>query len=366
MICRTRLSFFVLACCLVPGAEAAQSGQPARPEIAPSTFTLTGKEISLRDALAELKKQTGMAVADVRKTKTNPRLSLDLRGATFWQAVDAIAKAANVSVSLYQAEGQTALAEGPFRPAAVSYGGLFRTVVKRVTLTEDLETGTHYAVVFLETAWEPRLEPFYLDQGPSSVAWKDARGRATKLAQQGMGQSPVHGRNSLEFAVRFPAPDRSVVRLASLQGKLTLVTPSKMLTFTFDKLARMDRGSRPRQQTQDGIKVRLTRLLPDDDPLDVEITLDYPAEGPHFESYQSWLTNNDITLVRTRGKGRVKPLQGGLEFEESTYPHARIRYHFPNKNNRLANLRDWKLVYRTPGRIVAVPMEFAFKDLRLP
>jgi hypothetical protein len=365
---RSRLVPFFLTAALLPGALGPSPRLAAAPahDLAPKRVAIQKKAISLSDALAEVKKQTGLEVLDKRRTRTNPRLSLDIQGATFWEAVDRISAAARAPISLYEANGQVALVDGAYRRLPVSYSGLFRTVVKRIVLTRDLDAGAHYAVVHLEVAWEPRLEPFYLDLGPTSVSYPDAAGKQVAIDMEGKGQIQVHGRNFLEFTVRFPAPDRSMARLKGLAGKLTLVTPSRMLTFTFGRLGKIDKAGLAQKQEQDGVTVRLNKLLPGDDPLDVEVALAYPAEGPKFESYQSWLVNNDIYLARLKGGAPVRPLPGGMEIDRSTYPNALIRYHFDNKKNRFGNLKDWKLVYRTPGRIVSLPLQFAFKDLPLP
>jgi hypothetical protein len=324
--------------------------------------TIQQKGILLSAALDEIKKQTGLEVLDKRQTKTNSRLNLDLNDVPFWQALDRVCAEANTPVSLYEASGQVALVDGPYRSLPVSYSGIFRTVVKRIVLTRDLDAGAHYAVVYLVVAWEPRLEPFYLELGPTSVAYPDAKGENILIDQASKGQVPVQGRNAVEFTVRFPAPDRKVARLSTLAGKLSLITPSRMLTFTFDDLGKIEK---PREKQQEGVTVRVNKLLPDDDPLDVEIALVYPPKGPKFESYQSWLVNNDIYLAPLKGGAAARPLPGGMEIT-SAYPHARITYHFDNKKNRLSNLKGWKLVYRTPGPIVSLPLQVSFKDLPLP
>jgi hypothetical protein len=48
---------------------------------------------------------------------------------------------------------------------------------------------------------------------------------------------------------------------------------------------------------------------------------------------------------------------------------AIIRYRFgdePDKKLILGKFSDWKLVYRTPGKIASVPIPFEFKNLELP
>jgi hypothetical protein len=359
--CVCFLGMLVVSLPLLAGAGGQPSPAPqSSPEIAPARFTLRGKAVSLSSALRQLKRQTGIDVLDKRRVKNDPSLDLDLSGVTFWQAADAIAREAGAVLSLYQGEGQIALVDGPPRPLRVSYSGLFRTVAKRVSLTHDFDSGARYVVLQLEVAWEPRLEPFYLDQGPASVTFDEGQGKAETVRLAGKGQTPVQGRTFQEFSLRFPAPGPAAAKLGTVKGELALLTPSKMLTFTFDKLARSE-------QKKEGITVRLTRVSvgADEDPWEVEVALDYPPDGPHFESYQSWLVNNEVFLEKIKGGTRVRPPQGGMQTVKGAYPRALLRYYFENGKRRLGDPRDWKLVYRTPGRIVNLPVQFEFKDLPL-
>jgi hypothetical protein len=90
--------------------------------------------------------------------------------------------------------------------------------------------------------------------------------------------------------------------------------------------------------------------------------LTYPAEGPEFESFESWLAKNEISLEKKATRQRVSTTQ--YEIEEQVDNRAAITYYFNQSD--LGRPGDWKLVYRTPGAIVRVPVRFEFKDLPLP
>jgi hypothetical protein len=329
-------------------------------DISPTLVTIAGSPIRLKDALVRLEKQSKIPVLDKRRVQNNPPLQLNLKEVPFWQALDAIAQEAKASVSLYQGEGQVALVDGNAGRLPVSYSGLFRTVVKRIAVAHDLETGAKVCTVTLEVAWEPRLRPFYLDQGSWSVSAKDAGGKAKVFRGEGTGSTPVAGRSFLEFELRFPAPPRAVKTIDLVQGRFALVTPSKMLEFRFPRLAKGEK-------TKEGVTVRITRVATDDDPWDVGVSLRYAMAGPKFESYQSWLLNNEISLVKKGGKGTYRPLPGDFRIQgQPTYPRARILYHFRNPRGALGNPKKLAVVYRTPGRIVTLPARYEFKDLPLP
>src|SRR5438874_760353 len=92
MCCRAFLSFTMLSLTMSPlSAAATMEGQNG---VSPRTVTIQKAKVSVSDTLALLREQTGIEVADNRKPKEDLDLSLDLSRVTFWQAVDAIARAA--------------------------------------------------------------------------------------------------------------------------------------------------------------------------------------------------------------------------------------------------------------------------------
>src|SRR5438552_1968711 len=114
-------------------AKGSDAGVPK--ELAPRTVTFQESNISLSKALKELARQSGNQVEDRRREKDESRqVKLDLKTATFWQALDAIAKAADARVSLYERDGKIALVDGPHQLVPVSYSGLFRVTVKELHL----------------------------------------------------------------------------------------------------------------------------------------------------------------------------------------------------------------------------------------
>src|SRR5947208_15425903 len=82
------------------------SGTPrATPQEPPvQTITVKGKGHLLHPLLEEFGKQTGMRVEDRRRDKTDPEVSLEFDKTPFWQAVDAVAAKANLSLSIYQGD----------------------------------------------------------------------------------------------------------------------------------------------------------------------------------------------------------------------------------------------------------------------
>jgi hypothetical protein len=362
---------------VVPAFLTALAGEAKRasmPALAPRTATLIGQNISLSRALADLTKQSGIAVPDRRTQRSEPKLTLELDRATFWQAVDAVARQAGAGVSPYQRDGSVALVDGPSR-APLSYAGIFRSSLKGLVLKRDLETGAHSCTAHLEIAWEPWFRPFFLEvQRYDAEFAPDSKGKTLRVSRKGTGRQDVHGRVAVEVdpPLVLPAPERSSPALTSLKGTFTVIGPTRMLTVRFDDLAKAAKDGKPRRQTpEEGITVTLSKLtVVDSDRWEVEMSLAYPAGGPQFESFQSWLLNNKIYLEKGSGASRQRflPRPADERIVTLSANRAVIQYYFVEggKGPRLGSPGDWALVYETPGRIVEVTASFQFRDLPLP
>ncbi len=342
----------------VSGFAADPPKASAPKDLTPRTFTYQG-EITLSKALAELARQTGNTVGDYRRERSDPGFKLDVKGVPFWQALEAIARSADVRISLYQLDGKIALVNGPYREVPVSFHGLFRVAVKHVAGFRDLETGAHFYVARLELAWEPRFRPFLVQTNPESLVVEDDKGHRLKVPEEDKAQVSAAGKNALEVEVHLPAPPRTARALTLFKGTFSVVGPSKMLAFRFDKLAK---GAK---KTQEGITVTLSDLTTEEDRWTVRVALDYPAGGPEFESFQSWLVYNQIHLEKKGGT--TFPANGGFATVTQESNRAEVDYNFVEDGKRkLGKPEDWGVVYRTPGRIVQVAVPFAFKDVPLP
>jgi hypothetical protein len=340
--------------------------QQIRQELPPHSVTLKG-DFALDKALAELAMQCGVKVEDRRRAKSNVPLKLDLKAVTFWQAIDTIAKAADAQVSPYQRDGVIAVVDGPHNPLPVSYHGPFRVTIQRKVLVDDLVAGSHQLILTLEIAWEPRFRPYLLETTPKSVAAQDEAKHDLSAADDG-GKAAVDGKLAATVELRFPAPPRSVARLDLLRGEFTVTGAGEMLTFTFDTLDQLKEYVRAREQKQKGVVVRLSKPVLTDDLWTLEAQLEYPRHGPKFESFQSWIGANEMVLQEKEG-GRSFPNTGGYSIESSSSNRAAIRYHFIDKRQEKlirGNPANWRVVYKTPGIMLEVPVPFTFKDVPLP
>jgi hypothetical protein len=307
----------------------AQPGSPGLP--APKRFTPPAEALPLSKALDALAQQTGVRVED-RLGKPDLTVRLNPHPFSFWQALDRIAEAAGARVEPQPSGPITLVAAAPnwHRPP-LSYDGPFRFALKHVTASRDLETDAAHYGATVEAAWEPGLLPLFLETRPQGLRLTDDKGNALSGPDAGSSVAPVDGRTSLTFDITLPSLPRSAARIRSLEGTLSAVIPSKMLTFTFPTLDRLEKApadAPERAQTQDGVGCRVGKVVLEKNRWSVQVRLDLPPGGKRLESYQSWVVNNEMWL-------EGKP-------------------------------EDWRVVYRTPASIVEVPVKFSFKDVRLP
>jgi len=174
--------------------------------------------------------------------------------------------------------------------------------------------------------------------------------------------------------VRTNAPQRTANSLKVLKGKLTVTGPSEVLTFSWDKLAKIDKKADYQKKTEKRSERDASRVAPGGrrrrSSLDGRTISRISARRPKFESFQSWIVNNEIHFVREKdGLKQQMPPNLGYETDDQSDTKALIRYRFGDEPDRkvfLGKFADWSLVYKTPGKVVEVPVNFEFKGLSLP
>ena len=349
-----------------PGRDRLAAVVATLEEMRPRTWTVNRTELTVDDALKRLKDQTKLTVRDLRQDKTIGRVTVDFQAATYWQVVQSLAQQTKARIALYQPDGQVALIDGPQLLLPVSLHGPFRTTVKRLSATNDLETGTHVCLVTLEIAWEPRFLPYLIEPGAASLtAGKDISKVPARAAV------PVPEHNAREIELLFPAPPRSAKAIGELRGLFVVTTPIAQHRFEFKS---------PKVKTQkstDGVQVTVNDIATESERWTVELTVDHPAAAPHFDSFQRWLGGkvwlDQTSCVFERGVGenlqvlRPDPLR--TQIVSATAERVTVRFQFLKSNPAglpLDNIENWKLVCRTPGRMVEMVVPYTFKDVPLP
>jgi hypothetical protein len=325
--------------------------------------TIQGQGIRLSEAIQKLQAQTGNAITDLREQMgaavTNPALDLDIVAKPFFEALDLIARKAEVAPYFATGDGTVGLMAGaPPASLLVQYTGPFRIAVRQIASVRDFQTGMASANAQFEVAWEPRLRPMLLALDTDSLVITDDRGE--KIEPQVMNESTdvvLRPENpAAEINVNLEAPDRAAKRLARLKVKADVTVPAAVRTFRFPTLAARDVA-----QKQGDIRVMLESTEVDEQVWKVNVVLEYPGEGPAFESYRQGLFNNRLWLQKADG-ARFEH-NGGFSNTASDGGKLGFEYLFVDAPGKPA---DYQLVYETPSKVLTIPLEFEFKDVPLP
>lgn len=337
----------------------------ASPEVVtgPSKVTIQAKQIRLSEAVQQLQKQTGNPITDMREQLgaevTNPAFDLDIRDLPFFEALDKIARLAEVSTTAFTGDGSIGITAGtPPKDPLLQYVGPFRVAFKQLVEMRDFQAGTTAANAQLEVAWEPRLRPMLLAIKAEDLEIKDDQGRAVKpQAMEESNEVPLRPDNpAAEIDLNLEAPARSATRLGSFKFKADVTLPAGIMTFRFPSLARENVT-----QTQGTVGVTLQNVEIDEQVWKVNVEVAYNETGPAFESYRQGIFNNRIWLQKADGS-RFEH-NGGFSNTSSDGGRLGFEYLFVDAPGKPA---DYQLVYETPSKLITIPLEFQFKDVPLP
>lgn len=354
------LSIFFLAVSLTWPAE------PSPPP--PRTVSLHLNQVPLGKALAELTNQSGIQVKDERGD-SDLKLSLELQDVPFWKALEEIARASHAQVVIGPRESKIALVKRSKEDSTrITHSGPFRIALKRISVSRDLENGNHQASGLVEVAWEPALQPFYLETRPHDLVVKDNQGKAIPGSAQGSSMAPVDGRIALLFDVPLPAPPRSVPSIGVVEGHFRAIVPTRMLSFHFASLDQIEKAppdAAVRSQSEERINCRVSKVTLDKERWTIQLVLDTPPGASKLDTYQSWLVNNELVLVSKDGTRRLSSSSDVVESVSDR--RAIISYNFTDRDGRLRGQPgEWTVRYTAPAGVAIVPIPFRFSDISLP
>jgi hypothetical protein len=332
--------------------------------------TLT-EALPLSKALASFTRQTGVPIVN-QLGSGDPMLKLSLNNVGFWQALDAIARAAGGRVNVYGGDGRIELASDLRKDKTaklpVSYSGPARVSLRRLVALRDFETGARGYTATIDVAWEPGFLAFFLQTVPQQLTMLDAAGKPQQLSEERSAWAAVDGRSALPVDLHLPALDRKALTIGKLSGTFLLRAPSKMLTFSLGNLAELGKRGQPLTKPIDGTSVTVSDVKLSKQRWFMRITTKLPPGGPRFDSSQFWAVNNEIYLLHRDGKTRLTVLRDEVAHETAgNSSRAVLTYNFVDTRDRQrGNPADWTLVYRAPASIIEVPVPFEFKDVKLP
>lgn len=332
----------------------------------PSVVTMQGK-FKLAEAIETLAKQSGNTIVDARERfnqqPDNRDVTLDLKEATFFEALDKLLDAAQMTVYGYSDKpGELLLMSAnpgdESRVGRATYAGLFRLEAQKLEATRDLRNlmGSGLRVA-AEISWEPRLKPIVLELPTGELQAVDENSNEIKTIGEGEQEFGIEATDLMkEIDLQLGLPPRTATKVASLKGKFTALVPGRVEKFEFSGLERaknvpIQRGT---------CIVTFEQIRKNDEVHEVRLRLKFDEAANALESHRGWIGNNPAYMLDADGK---KIESGGFSPSLVAENEAVLSYIFDLSEIDISKCR---FVYETPAALFKVPIEFELKDLELP
>lgn len=331
-----------------------------------SRVTLMG-EMTVGDALAKLKKQTGNNVISEYEALLQKKVTLSSKDVEFWVAMDELLGKTSLTVDPYGGEPNTLklVPSGEPTPGAEQKPGNVPTVYSKifqlqaaniVSAMNIANPAQSYTDLGLVVRWEPRLRPISVDMAMSSVKVTDEFGDEVKITQPerviyGMVQPELP---QVEFTLRLPRIDREIEGLKTISAKIDAVLPGRIEAFRFKNVGEQKQG---RKIQKAGATVTFGGIKKNEDLWSVIVSLSFEEEHNALESHQGWVFQNKVYLQDGKGE---KEESVGSETIQQDKTRVSIKYFF------LKEPKNRTLVYKTPAAIVKMPVDVKLTKIPLP
>lgn len=331
-----------------------------------STVTLAAEERTLAETLAEFERQTGNHLLDFREQfgqeADDATLQIEFDKKPFWPALDEALDQAQMTVYGYAGEpGIAVVQRAPHvapRGGRASYQGAFRVEAVQMEAHRQLRDAQQAGLQLqLEIAWEPRLRPLGIRQSLADVALEDEQGQAIRpLADEAELEALVTpGTMLTDLALPLIPPPRGSQEIALLRGKLRVLLPGGVETFSFGDLVK----ARKVQQRRGGVEVTLDEVRKNNDLWEVRMRAAFDTTSGALESHRGWVFDNEAYLL---GPDKQPLAHDGFETTLQAEDEVGVAYLFEAPGD----LAGYTFVYKTPVVVLDVPIEYELKHLPLP
>lgn len=339
--------------------------------VEPTSLSLTAENEPLSELLARIGAEAGrlpLVGAGGDPTASDRRVSLHLDRATYWEAIDAVTKAAGCRLSYREMRDEAAgcgLVVAPLgkgqQPAASAAAGLFRVEVAGVSgFASSAAGGFRGLRLPLRVAWEPRINPLVLQLPLRSIVAEGPAGEAVAVRRRTAVLEATHlrGRCWSEFAITLTQPDTPLESLGMLRGTLDCVLAAAPCCFTF----RVEPGSPlPSTQTLGALKVSLEAVDRSPGRLAATLRAEYADESEALASHRAWITRQ---LPVAGCGGRPLPrLTADVVRRSRRGITLQVVFRLPSEP---AENAACEINWRLPVAILDVPVDFAIRGIPLP
>jgi hypothetical protein len=340
----------------------------AKLAVGPTSVTLTGNQLPAFEIFSAIEKQTGNRILDHRQQAGDEdrsklqKLDVTFQNELFWSAVDQVLDQANLGVYTYAGDDALAIVErepgdGPRYGGAV-YSGPFRLEILEVSAQDNLRKADRKLLKLqMEVAWEPRLRPIAVTEAAADVIAADDAGHPMKVTQPDaeLDAEISVGTQATELVLPLALPSRDVAKIASLKGKLRALVPGRQVKFQFDDLSH----AAGKTQRTGGVQVTIDAVRKNNEIWEIHMRLRLDEDNHALESHRGWAFQNLSYMVDKDGK-RIE--NAGLETTLQSKNEVGVAYFFDEPKG----LDGLTWVYETPTAIVELPIDYEFKDIRLP
>jgi hypothetical protein len=339
---------------LLSAAAFAQPPDPTHPPFAPQR--VSSEKTTLGAAATEIGRQAGVPVTV--PPDAAGKSCAAVKDAPFWDALDRLAAAAGVRLSLRDAGRAVELVPKGASREVGSTAGPFRVVARQVVGRALLTEGLTVYDVQLDIHWEPRYPVFRIDSYPHVTHAADDRGGALQPQPAGARTQPSGALH--QATVKLGGVTREAKRIGVLKGHFTVTASEKLLAFEF----KLPAGKAPPREK---IEAALKSWTKEDDTWAAEIELTYPPTLPEFESFEAtaFTTANQFRLVGPGGK------QFAPDSQAVTAVGRRVSATYYFKEDRVKGLTGqlgagWSLALDAASTPVEFRVPFELRDIPLP
>ena len=331
-----------------------------------SRITLKGDQMPLSEVLAEIEKQTGNKVVDLRgrfgPPGEDPKLAVDFDDAPFWSTVDRILDQAELSLYAYGEEKALNIVSRPQkqlpRSGRACYSGPFRFEPIRIEAVRDLRNpmGERLALL-IEVSWEPRIAPISLQFPLDRIKAADENGSPLPIdAEQAKLEVPGDSETmAAELRIPFELPSREVKKIARLEGTLKTLVQGKVESFRFEDLPE----AKNVEKRTAGVTVTLQQVRKNRDVWEFRLLIHFDETSGALASHRNWVFENEALLVTPDGE---EIAFHAYDTTLQTENEVGIAYLFGLDDP----LTDYAFIYRTTGLIMSTEFDFEISDVALP
>jgi hypothetical protein len=339
----------------------------AKASVMGTHVTLSADKMPLAEVFAAIEKQTGNRIIDNRQDAPEPArmsgaITIELKDAPFWAAVDQILDQAGLGIYNYGGEDALSIvsradADGT-RFGRASYNGPFRVEVLEIQAQRNLRQPSRQSLKLqLEVAWEPRLRPIAISQPVDAVqATTDTGAQLTVSQPEAVLDVEVPaGTQGAELILPFALPPRDVKKLTKLSGKLRALVPGRQVKFRIDDVAKMI----GKTERRGGVQVTLDDVRKNNAIWEIHMRLALDEANDALESHRGWAFQNLSYLVDSNGDTIDN---AGFETTLQRPNEVGVAYLF----DLPGGIEGLSWVYETPAAIVELPVEYEITDIELP